>query len=205
MRLRLRPRVGSPERRRPAVIGQVLPRGSSVRGLLYYLFTEGRAGEKGLESAHTQPRVIAGWDTADALVALQPPVCAGGQRDFGALVSQLNEPVLALELDRAQLKRLKPVYHLSIAAAKEPENGALVDRHLTDEQWADIAREYMDRIGPAKRGDDTGVRCGRGPHADDHVHIVATLARQDGQSPRLSNDATGRGRRAGSWRTSTGS
>jgi hypothetical protein len=49
------------------VIGQVLPRGSSVRGLLYYLFTEGLAGEKGLESAHTQPRVIAGWDGADAL------------------------------------------------------------------------------------------------------------------------------------------
>jgi hypothetical protein len=58
-----------------------------VRGLLYYVFTEGLAGEEGLESAHTQPRVIAGWDGADALVALQPPVCADGQRDFGALVS----------------------------------------------------------------------------------------------------------------------
>ena len=102
------------------MIGQVLPRGSSVRGLLYYLFTEGLAGEKGLESAHTQPRVIAGWDGADPLVALQPPVCAGGQRDFGALVSRLNEPLLALELDRDQRKRLKPVYHLSIAATKDP-------------------------------------------------------------------------------------
>jgi len=170
------------------VIGQVLPRGSSVRGLLYYLFTEGLAGEKGLESAHTQPRVIAGWDGADPLVALQSPVCAGGRRDFGALVSRLNEPLLALGLDRTERKRLKPVYHLSIAAAKDPQSGALVDRYLTDEQWADIAREYMDRIGLARRGDDTGVRWVAVRHADDHVHVVATLARQDGRSPRLSND-----------------
>ena len=108
MRLRPRSRVGSPERRRPVVIGQVLPRGSSVRGLLYYLFTEGLAGEKGLQSAHTDARVIAGCDGADALVALQPPLCTGGQREFGALASRLTEPLLALELDRAQLKRLNP-------------------------------------------------------------------------------------------------
>jgi hypothetical protein len=61
------------------VIGQVLKRGGSVRGLLYYLFTEGQAGEKGLESAHTDARVIAGWDSADSLASLQPPVCAGGK------------------------------------------------------------------------------------------------------------------------------
>jgi hypothetical protein len=138
-------------------------------------------------------------------VALQPPVCAGGQRDFGALVSRLNEPVLALELDRAQLKRLKPVYHLSIAAAKEPESGALVDRHLTDEQWADIAREYMDRIGPAKRGDDTGVRW----VAVRKPTITCTSWRPwSGKTDRAlacPTTATGRGRRAGSWRTSTGS
>lgn len=91
-------------------------------------------------------------------------------------------------MDRAQLKWLKPVYHLSIAAAKDPQSGALVDRHLTDEQWADIAREYMDRIGLAKRGDDTSVRWAAVRHADDHVHVVTTLARQDGRSPRLSND-----------------
>ena len=26
------------------------------------------------------------------------------------------------------------------------------------------------------------------PHGDDHIHIVAMLARQDGRRPRLSND-----------------
>ena len=169
------------------MIGQVLPRGRSVRGLLYYLFTEGLAGEKGLEAAHADPRVIAGWDPAEDLQRLQPPVC-GGRRDFKVLASRLNEPVLALGLDAAQLRRYKPVYHLTIAAAKDRSTGRLLDRYLTDEQWADIAREYLHRIGLAPRGDDTAVRWVAVRHADDHVHVVATLARQDGRRPRLSND-----------------
>ncbi len=159
-----------------------------MRGLLYYLFTEGRAGEKGLDSDHKDPRVIAGWDNGEDLAGLQPPLTGAGQRDFGALASRLNEPLLALGLERAELKRLKPVYHLAISAAKDPKTGELVDPLLSDEQWADIAREYMDRIGLARRGQDTGVRWVAVRHADDHVHVVATLARQDGRRPRLSND-----------------
>ncbi len=157
-----------------------------MRGLLYYLFTEGLAGEKGLESAHADARVIAGWDDTADLEGLQPPACAGGQRDFRGLVSRLNEPVLAL--DRDQLKKYKPVYHLTVAAAKDPDTGQLVDRYLSDEQWADIAREYMDQMGLAKRVEDTGVRWVAVRHASDHIHIVATLARQDGRRPRLFND-----------------
>ncbi|CAB4896456.1 MAG: hypothetical protein F2825_00225 [Actinobacteria bacterium] len=168
------------------MIGQVLPRGSSVRGLLYYLFTEGQAGEKGLESAHSDPRVIASWDGAPQ--QLQPPVC-GGKRDFAALTGRLTEPLLALEMTAAELKKAKPVFHLTVAAAKDPDTGDLVDRYLTDEQWADIAGEYMHRLGLARRGDEQqAVRWVAIRHADDHVHIVATLARQDGRRPRLSND-----------------
>lgn len=168
------------------MIGQVLPRGSSVRGLLYYLFTEGQAGEKGLESSHTDPRVIASWD--GAAQQLQPPVC-GGKRDFAALTSRLTEPLLALEMTAAERKKAKPVFHLTVAAAKDPDTGELVDRYLTDEQWADIAGEYMHRLGLARRGEEQqAVRWVAIRHADDHAHIVATLARQDGRRPRLSND-----------------
>jgi hypothetical protein len=168
------------------VIGQVLPRGSSVRGLLYYLFTEGQAGEKGLESAHTDPRVIASWD--GAAQQLQPPVC-GGKRDFAVLTSRLTEPLLALDMTAAERKKAKPVFHLTVAAAKDPDTGELVDRYLTDEQWADIAGEYMHRLGLARLGEEQqAVRWVAIRHADDHVHIVATLARQDGRRPRLSND-----------------
>ena len=47
----------------------------------------------------------------------------------------------------------------------------------------------MHRTGLAPYGqEDDAVRWVAIRHADDHMHIVATLARQDGTRPRLSND-----------------
>ena len=46
----------------------------------------------------------------------------------------------------------------------------------------------MDRTGLAPEGDDLGVRWVAVRHAADHMHIVATLARQDGTRPRIWND-----------------
>jgi len=168
------------------VIGQILPRGSGVRGLLYYLFTEGLAGEKGLESDHIDARVVASWDGYPQ--DLQPPVGPTGHRDFAELAGRLDEPVAALGYSREELREIKPVYHLTIAAAKDSGTGAPVDRTLSDAEWADIAQEYMHRIGLARRDDDVGVRWVAIRHAEDHVHVVATLARQDGRRPRLDND-----------------
>ena len=59
--------------------------------------------------------------------------------------------------------------------------GRLVDPYLTDAQWRDIAEEFMHRLGLAPRGDPGGVRWVAIRHADDHVHVVATLARVDGK------------------------
>jgi len=168
------------------VIGQILPRGSGVRGLLYYLFTEGLAGEKGLESDHLDARIVACWDGHPQ--DLQPPVGPTGHRDFAELAGRLDEPVAALGYSREELRKIKPVYHLAIAAAKDSGTGAPVDRTLSDAEWADIAQEYMHRIGLARRDDDVGVRWVAIRHAEDHVHVVATLARQDGRRPRLDND-----------------
>jgi len=46
----------------------------------------------------------------------------------------------------------------------------------------------MDRTGLAPKDDDLGVRWVAVRHAADHVHIVATLARQDGTKPSVWND-----------------
>src|SRR5215469_15036760 len=46
----------------------------------------------------------------------------------------------------------------------------------------------MHRTGLAPKGDEAGVRWVAVRHADDHIHIVATLARQDGTRPRFWND-----------------
>ena len=42
--------------------------------------------------------------------------------------------------------------------------------------------------GLAPAGDDAGVRWVAVRHAADHVHLVATLARQDGTRPKVWND-----------------
>ena len=46
----------------------------------------------------------------------------------------------------------------------------------------------MDRTGLAPAGDDLGVRWVAVRHAADHIHLVATLARQDGTRPKIWND-----------------
>ena len=51
---------------------------------------------------------------------------------------------------------------------------------LSDGAWVRIAGEVMDRTGLSRyREDDDGLRWVAVQHADDHIHIVATLARQD--------------------------
>ncbi len=59
---------------------------------------------------------------------------------------------------------------------------------LSDAQWALAAERVMHRTGLAPAGDDLGVRWVAVRHAADHIHIVATLARQDGARPRIWGD-----------------
>ena len=156
------------------MIGKVCRRGADVRRLLFYLFTEGLAGQHGLDSDHTDAHLIAGWDDPDRL---EPPLQNDGSRDLRRLAGLLNAPLALAELG----KDATPVYHLAISAAKDPGTGAPRDRLLTDTEWADVAAEYLDRIGLAPRGDPDGVRWVAVRHAPDHIHVVATLARQDGK------------------------
>jgi hypothetical protein len=101
-----------------------------------------------------------------------------------ALAAALNAPLAFANVDASA----KPVYHLAIAAAKDPTTGRLLDRLLTDAQWADVAAEYLHQIGLAPRGDEQAVRWVAVRHADDHIHVVATLARQDGRRVFPRND-----------------
>jgi hypothetical protein len=51
-----------------------------------------------------------------------------------------------------------------------------------------VAAEIMARTGLAPEGDEFGVRWVAVRHAPDHIHLVATLARQDGIRPPVWND-----------------
>ena len=67
--------------------------------------------------------------------------------------------------------------------------GCTGDRLLSDHEWAELARDIMHRTGLAPHGqDDDAVRWIAVRHAADHMHIVGTLARQDGARPRFWND-----------------
>jgi Relaxase/Mobilisation nuclease domain len=165
------------------VIGKVCPRGNRVGGLVRYLYATGPAQQdrRGRRNPHLNPRIVAGFDEP---AELEPAVGETGRRDFRRLVSLLEQPLVAAGVEAEK----KPVYHLVVAARKDPASGELADRYLSDDDWRDIAETYMDRLGLARRGDDLAVRWVAVRHADDHVHIVATLARQDGRRVWPHND-----------------
>ncbi|TDD94161.1 relaxase/mobilization nuclease domain-containing protein [Actinomadura rubrisoli] len=149
------------------MIGKVL-RGVRVQGLLRYLYGPGANGE------HRDPHIVAGFgDLAD----LEPAVRPEGRRDFRHLESLLVQPLALL----GERNYRKPVWHCAVRAAPE-------DPVLTDEQWAQITGEIMQRTGLVPAGDVDAVRWVAVRHADDHVHIVATLARPDGVRPEVWND-----------------
>jgi hypothetical protein len=150
-----------------AVIGKVT-RGTRTAGLIYYLFGPGQANE------HVDPRVVAGFRHP---AALEPAVKPSGARNFRHLITMLNHPLEALHGTSFE----QPVWHCSMRAAP-------TDRILSDAEWADVAEEVMHRTGIAPRGDDQGCRWVAVRHTDDHIHIVATLAREDGRRPRLWHD-----------------
>jgi hypothetical protein len=143
------------------VIPAVHSRGANVGGLLRYLFGPGKREE------HVCPRVVAGWDGAGPFAELQPPVLSGGWRGVRALTELLEQPVRAGFRSPA-----KPVWHASIRTHP-------TDRILSDAQWGHIAGEVIAAVGLAPHDDVDAVRWLAVRHNDDHVHVVATLVRQD--------------------------
>ncbi|WP_157430162.1 relaxase/mobilization nuclease domain-containing protein [Actinomadura oligospora] len=139
-----------------------------MEGLLRYLFGPGTDGE------HRDAHVVAGFDAPGEL---EPSWHPNGGRDLRQLDALLTQPVKQL----GERSYRKPVWHLSLRAAPE-------DPILTDAQWARITDQIMDRVGLAPDGDPDAVRWIAVRHADDHIHVVATLARTDGIRPDVWND-----------------
>ncbi|GGU96097.1 hypothetical protein GCM10010182_10840 [Actinomadura cremea] len=149
------------------MIGKVT-RGHSVARLLSYLYGPGRRNE------HVNPHLVAGFRLP---IALEPGLDTRGDRDFRHLVSVLTSPLDTLR--HTPLPSL--VWQCSIRAAP-------TDRPLSDDEWADIAEEVMHQTGFAPRGDDRACRWIAVRHADDHIHLVAVLAREDGRNPSVHRD-----------------
>ncbi|MFV2103982.1 relaxase [Micromonospora sp. LOL_024] len=154
------------------MITRVHRRGSRVGGLLRYLWGPGKAEE------HVNPHLVAAWDGAGPLTDLGPEVTASGKRDLRALAALLEQPVRA-----GYRPPTKFVWHASMRLAPE-------DRHrsISDTTWANMAVQMLTEVGVATTATDPGLRWIAMRHADDHVHIVATLVREDGRNNWMRND-----------------
>jgi hypothetical protein len=149
------------------VIGKIMePRGDRVDRLIYYLYGPGKNEE------HTDPHILAGWRHP---AELEPPLRPDGTRDFRNLIGLMKQPHAALGKWGMRL----PVWHTAMRTAPG-------DRMLSDDEWAQIAWDVMDRTGLCPPGDEENAcRWVAIRHADDHIHIVVMLARQDRQRVRL--------------------
>ncbi|MBC2901102.1 relaxase/mobilization nuclease domain-containing protein [Streptomyces cupreus] len=149
------------------MIPRIQRRGQRTLGLLYYLYEPGKYEE------HIDPHLVASWDSN----APDPG------RDESATLQQLQQLLdQPLENIEESERPKKHVWHLSVRNAAE-------DRILTDEEWGDIARRMVAAAGIDDPDQGAGCRWAAVRHADDHIHIVATLVREDGYKPDLDHDA----------------
>ncbi|MFG3026638.1 relaxase/mobilization nuclease domain-containing protein [Streptomyces sp. NPDC048254] len=142
------------------MIPQIHKQGSHTLGLLYYLYG------KGTHEEHVDPHLVASFDGMSPDPGRDK---AATKKDLGQL---LDQPLHLLTSDQRPDKH---VWHCSVRAAPD-------DPILTDDQWADIARRIVAATG-IDPGDGAGCRWAAVRHADDHIHIVATLVREDGRRP----------------------
>ncbi|MGW9324737.1 mobilization protein [Streptomyces koyangensis] len=148
----------------------ILGRGErATRRLISYLYGPGSANE------HTDPHLVASWNGFAPDPGRSPHRHPKDVEE--QLAAQLDQPVKML----GKRAPATTVWHCPVRAAPE-------DPILTDAQWADIARRIVAAAGIAPTGDEEACRWVAVRHADDHIHIAATLVRQDGRRPRRDHD-----------------
>ena len=152
----------------------VAKKGSRTRGLVEYLFGPGRHEE------HSNQRIVAAWDVGWEGIECPDEV----QRAL--LSAELDRPIATLESLSGERAPAQHVYHVSISNHGQ-------DRNLTDAEWALVAHTVAERLGFTETDTRAGVRWiavhhGAGSGDRDHIHLQATLVREDGRAVYLSND-----------------
>ncbi|MFJ4827578.1 relaxase/mobilization nuclease domain-containing protein [Streptomyces bacillaris] len=144
------------------MIPRIHKQGSSTWGLLNYLYG------KGTREEHVDPHLVASFDSMAPDPGRDP---SATKEDLQRL---LDQPLHLLDEGRRPDQH---VWHCSVRAAG-------TDRILSDEEWGDIARRIVAATGIDPGGvDDAGCRWAAVRHSDDHIHIIATLVREDGRRP----------------------
>jgi hypothetical protein len=152
-----------------------IKRGWYPAGLVRYLMGPGKHEE------HVRPRVMASWDGDPDMH--QPARTGDGDFAYdtvqlGELIEHMSAPGKAAGLpDRAPAVGEKGskygwVWHCSLRNEDS-------DRVLTDAEWRGVAEDVMERTGIAGADDPGGCRWIAVRHDEGHIHLMATLVRQD--------------------------
>ncbi|MEU2429023.1 relaxase/mobilization nuclease domain-containing protein [Streptomyces sp. NPDC007861] len=142
------------------MIPRIHKQGSNTLGLLHYLYG------KGTREEHVDPHLVASFD------GMAPDPGRDPLATKKELQHLLDQPLSLLDADQRPDKH---VWHCSVRSAPD-------DPILSDAQWGDIARRMVAATG-IDPGDGAGCRWAAVRHADDHIHIIATLVREDGRRP----------------------
>jgi len=154
-----------------------ISRGWYPAGLVRYLMGRGTHEE------HVAPRVIAAWDGDPGMH--QP--ARVGDSDFaydkvqlGELIEDMTAPGKAAGLpDRApKVGEKGSKYGWVWQCSLRNEDS---DRVLSDAEWRGVAEDVMDRTGIAPTDDSGGCRWIAVRHDENHIHLMATLVRQDSE------------------------
>lgn len=141
-----------------------ITKGDRMAGLLVYLAGPGRSNE------HTDPHLVTGsapimaWHNDDQL-----------NRDAAlSIAHQLDQAKNVLGVD----VKGGHVWHCSLSLRA-------AEGDLTDEKWAEIANEFMDEMGFTEAGGKApaswvAIRHGHSTAGNDHIHIAASMVREDG-------------------------
>ncbi|MFJ2554054.1 MULTISPECIES: relaxase/mobilization nuclease domain-containing protein [unclassified Streptomyces] len=143
------------------MIPRVHAPGSRTIGLLTYLYGPGKREE------HTDPHLVASFD------GMSPDPGRAPNATLKDLQAVLDQPVHALPKHGRPAKH---VWHTSVRATAD-------DRILSGEEWGEIARRIVAATGIDPGDGRPGCRWAAVRHADDHIHIIATLVCEDGSRP----------------------
>ena len=146
-------------------------RGTDGAGLVRYLFGPGKADE------HTDQRVVGAGD--GIAVRRGTALSTGEVTDLGQQL-EATKALYGVDVEGGH------IWHLSLT-------NPVGDRELSDEQWATVAKETMDRLGFWKASGKApcpwvAVRHGASAAGHDHVHIAVSLVREDGTKASIWRD-----------------
>jgi hypothetical protein len=169
-------------------------KGGDMRGLLYYLVSTDET-RRGNDNAHTDPHVIGGdafvqsWYGAQELTAPDAAAIAkylDRPREVFAVENMAGawqqDPLTGerrrlLDADGQPVMRDVNTWHCSLSLAP--------GEVLSAERWEAVTSEFMTRMDFTDAGGKAGCRWvaihhGPGKGGQDHVHIAASMVREDG-------------------------